>query len=277
MLGLGRFITKFLTILALVIVAACSSKSKIQTKQSEIYFAAGTQSLMEKQYTDALKNLVQANKLDPDNSEILNNLAMAYYFKGEKDLAIQHLNRSLEIDQKNSDAKTNLASIYFKEGKVKEAEELYLKVLKDLTYEKQARTLYNLGVIELQSKKNVTQAEDYFRRSIKEDQNYCPSLFQLGVIEYKQRKHNTALKTFKQASMGICYDSPAPHYYQALTLIQLSRFDEARIKLDEIDTRFKDSSFAKMARVKTIELNQLQKNKSQESHASRKVLESPDF
>ena len=278
MLGLGRLISKFIPILALVMITACSSKSKIQAKQSEIYFSAGTQSLMEKQYTDALKNLIQANKLDPDNSEILNNLGMAYYFKGEKNLAIQHLNRSLEIDSKNSDAKTNLASIYFKEGKINEAETLYLNVLKDLTYEKQARTLYNLGVIELQTKKNLARAEKYFKKSIKEDENYCPSHFQLGVIQFKQRKHNTALKTFKQAAMGTCYDSPAPHYYQALALIQLSRYEEARIKLDEIDTRFKNSSFAKMARVKTIELNQLEKNKTQESHASRKMLlESPDF
>jgi len=274
---LSRFIKKLLPIMALVMIAACSSKSKVQSKQSEIYFAAGTQSLMEKQYTDALKNLIQANKLDPDNSEILNNLAMAYYFKGEKNLAIKQLERSLELDPKNSDAKTNLASIYFKEGNIKEAEALYQKVLKDLTYEKQARTYYNLGVIELQAKNNLSKAESYFRRSIKEDENYCPSYYHLGIIQFKQRKHNTALKSFKEASMGTCYDSPAPHYYQALSLINLSRFDEARIKLDEIDTRFKNSTFAKMARMKTLELNQLQKNKTQESHASGKMLESPEF
>ncbi len=277
MLTLGRFTSKLLPVMALLIMTACASKNSVQSKQSEIYFSAGTQSLMEKQYTDALKNLIQANKLDPNNSEILNNLAMAFYFKGETGMAIKHLERALEVDDKNSDAKTNLASIYFKEGKISEAEALYQKVLKDLTYEKQARTYFNLGVIELQAKNNLSRAESYFKRSIKEDENYCPSYYHLGLIQFKQRQLNTALKTFKLASMGTCYESPAPHYYQALTLIQLSRYDEARIKLDEIDTRFKNSSFAKMARMKVIEINQLEKNKSQESHASRKVLESPDF
>lgn len=232
---------------------------------------------MEKQYTDALKNLIQANQLDPNNSEILNNLAMAYYFKGETEMATKHLERALEVDDKNSDAKTNLASIYFKEGRISEAEALYLKVTKDLTYEKQARTFYNLGVIELQAKKNLSRAENYFKRSIKEDENYCPSYFHLGMIQFKQKRHNTALKSFKEASMGTCYDSPAPHYYQAITLIQLSRLDEARLKLDEIDTRFKNSPFAKMARAKTVELIQIEKSKPQESHASRKMLESPEF
>ena len=77
--------------------------------------------------------------------------------------------------------------------------------------------------------------------------------------------------------MGTCYDSPAPHYYQALTMIGIRRYEDARIKLDEIDTRFKKSVYAVKARAKVIELNGLENRKPIESHASRNVLESPDF
>ncbi|MFE2008978.1 hypothetical protein ACFW6U_27325, partial [Pseudomonas guariconensis] len=65
--------------------------------------------------------------------------------------------------------------------------------------------------------------------------------------------------------------------YQAITLIELKRYDDARIKLEEIDTRFKKSTYAVRARSKAIELQGIEKTKSSESHASRKVLESPDF
>ena len=265
--------------LCLFMMASCASrKNQLEMKQAEIYFGAGTQSLMDRQYTEALKNLLKANELDPNNTEVLNNLGMAYFFKGERDMAIRHLKQALEVDENNSDAKLNLASIYFKDGNVNEAEKVYKQVLKDLTYDKQARTLYNLGIIELQNRRNMVSAENYFKKSIKEDDNYCPSYYQLGMIQYSRKQYNSALRSFKEAGMGTCYDTPAPHYYQALSLIELRRYDEARIKLDEIDTRFKKTVFAVKARTKAIELNDIEsRNKSTESHASRKVLESPDF
>lgn len=267
--------TIFLVILC--ILASCASrKDELTKKQAELYYGAGTQSLIDQQYTEALKNLVKADELEPNNSEILNNLGMAYYFKGESKLAVKTLTRALEINPKNSDVKTNLASIYYKQGNFQQSEKLYKEVLKDLTYDKQARTYFNLGILELSSKKNSLMAEKYFKKSIKEDESYCPANYQLGLLKFKGRQFNQALKSFKDASMGTCYDTPAPHYYQALTLIELRRFDDARIKLDEIDTRFKNTIFAVKSRTKLIELNELQ-NKNSDSHAFTDVSESPEF
>lgn len=278
MLLLNHFQTNRIYVLVLIFLMSCSSqKENIRSKQAGLYFGAGTQSLMDKQYTEALKNLLQANKLDPNNSEILNNLGMAYYFKGERDLALNTLNEALKLDENNSNAKVNLASIYFKEGRADEAEKIYKQVLRDLTYDKQARTLYNLGLIQLEIRKDVSTAEDYFKKSIKEDENYCPSLYHLGLIQFNRRQFNSSLKSFKEAAMGVCYESPAPHYYQALTLIELRKYDDARIKLNEIDTRFKGTTFAAKARSKAIELNDIENKRSSESHASQMVLDSPNF
>lgn len=278
MLGNSLLKTASLLVMSTLLLTACSSKQKaLQEKQAGLYFGAGTQNLMEKQYTDALRNLLEANRLDPENPEILNNLGMAYYFKGEKDLAVKHLNLALKYDDNNSDARVNLATIYYKDGRIDDAEKIYKRVLKDLTYDKQARTYFNLGIIELQNRQNMVAAENYFKKSIKEDDNYCPAYHHLGLIQYNRRQFNTALRNFKEATMGQCYEYAAPHYYQALTFIEMRKYDDARIKLDEIDTRFKKSPFAARARAKVVELNELSKNKSNESHASRKVLESPDF
>lgn len=278
MLSSNHFKAASLCLLAMLVLTSCASKKDdLNSRQANLYFGAGTQSLMDKQYTEALKNLLQANALDPENSEILNNLGMAYYFKGEQELAVRTLKNALEIDENNSDAKVNLASIYFKDGRIADAEKIYKQVLKDLTYDKQARTLFNLGLIELQGHKDNVAAENYFKKSIKEDDNYCPSYHHLALVQFNRRQFNSALKNFKEASMGTCNDSPAPHYYQALTLIELRRYDEARLKLDDIDARFKKSPFAQKARQKAHELTTIENRRSSESHASRKVLESPDF
>ena len=261
----------------LIALSACSSTSDKKKKQADLYFGAGTQSLITKDYTDALTNLTKANELDPENAGILTNLGMAYYFKGERDLAIKTLLRSIKVDENNSDAKVNLASIYFNDGDIPRAEKMYKLVLKDLTYDKQARTFYNLGLIEIR-KKNTSAAENYFNRSVQEDSSYCPSLFEIGIIQYDKRLYSKSYQSFKEATMGTCFESPAPHYHQALSLIGLRRYNEARVKLDEVDARFGKSDFASLARRKMMELNQIEQSQmTEDTHASRKMIESPDF
>lgn len=274
----GRIYKNIVLIAMVICLTACASKAqKTKQHQSELYFGAGTQSLMSKDYTDALTNLIKADELDPQNPSIMTNLAMAYYFKGERDLAVKTLKETIKIDDKNSDAKINLATIYFKDGDIDNAEKIYKTVLRDLTYDKQARTFYNLGTIELK-RQNISAAENYFKRSVKEESNYCPSYLQLGMIQYDRKQYTGAYKNFKEASMGTCYESPAAHFYQGLALTKLRRFNEARMKFDEIDAKFKTSEYAARARMKMNELTEIEKNiPAEEVQASRNVLESPEF
>jgi Flp pilus assembly protein TadD len=267
-------------LLSLALLAGCSSKERsTKSKQAALYYGAGTQALMAQDYTQALTSLLKANELDPGNTEILTNLGMAYYFKGDRDLAVQHLHQALKVSDKNSDARMNLASIKLGEGKVADAETLYKQVLKDLTYDKQARTYYNLALIEIDHRRNVAAGEKYLELSLKEDQNYCPASLKLGMLSYSRRQFNTALKNFRDATLGTCYESPAPHFQQALTLVELRRLDEARAKFDEITTRFPKTVFAVKARNKLIELRELESSPlaELEARAPRKVLQSPEF
>jgi type IV pilus assembly protein PilF len=269
---LARIMT---TLCILALLVSCSSRNKKKQERAELYFGAGTQSLMNQEYTDALTNLLKANELDPENPEIINNLAMAYYFKGEKDLAVKALKKSLALKD-NSDAKVNLASIHFEKGDLNTAEKLYRNVLKDLTYDKQARTLYNLGLIEMKRGKNVL-AENYFRKSAKEDSSYCPAFFQLGMLNYNRRQFEKALKNFREATIGTCYDQPASHFYQGLSLNGLKRYHEAMMKFDEIDARFKSSEYAGKARKQILMIQGIDTTTKEEVHASRKVHEAPEF
>jgi type IV pilus assembly protein PilF len=265
-------------IVTFVFFNSCSSnKDEIRIKRASLYYGEGTTNLINKKYTEALKNLLSANELEPNNSEIINNLGMAYYFKGQRDIAIQHLKKALKLNEKNSDAKSNLATIYYHEGNTKGAEKLYKEVTNDLTYEKLAITYYNLGVLELDKKNNKVQAEKYFKKSIEEDENYCASYFQIGLLKFDSKKFNSALKNFREASMGLCYETPAPIYHQALTLIELKKYEEARLKLDLIETKFKDSEFYTKAKNKILKLDEIQSRSFSENQASRNIIETPEF
>lgn len=250
---------KFLSIFLLVFTVSCASKKTKEesiNKKAKLYYNQGTQQLVAKNYTKALKYLIEANTLKPDDAKTLNNLGMTFYFKGKKERGVRYIKRSIEIDPKYTKARQNLATIYVNLGKLKEAKEQYDLVLDDLTFEAQYKTYYNLGILHLKLGNN-NQAINYFKQSLNENQNYCPSHFYLGEIYYQEGQYNKALSSYKSSGYGTCYNNPAPIYHQALSYIKLKKFDNAKLKLEEILDRFKTSDYQKKAKVQLQALNTL--------------------
>lgn len=165
------------------LVTSCSTTDKNKKspmeKKADLYYSHGTEKLVKREYTAALKFLLQAEKLKPRNAKVQNNLGMAYFFKGQENKAIEHLTKSIRFDPKNSDAKSNLASVLFKQGKMKQAKRLYLEVTKDLIYKHQYRVLYNLAMIHMKQNE-IQETIKYLNRSINEKSDYCIAHFQLG-------------------------------------------------------------------------------------------------
>ena len=129
---------------------SCASQQKANPKKlAKIYSKKGTSDLINKEYTEALGNLIKAYQYNPEDDEINTNLGMAYYFKRNTAKAVIHLKKALEINPKNIDAKMNIATIYMNMGQLAKAEEIYLNSIKtDLTYRGHFRTYYNLSIIE---------------------------------------------------------------------------------------------------------------------------------
>jgi Tfp pilus assembly protein PilF len=269
-------------ILSLLIFISCATKkpkmSKID-KRAEIYYNQGTQELVAKNYTLALKHLLEANILKPDDSRVLNNLGMAYYFKKKTSRATRYIKRSIKIDPKNTSARLNLATIYVSLKKYTEAKHQYDRVLDDLTYEGQYRTYYNIGVLYLKQGKEI-QAVNYFKQSISENKNFCASHFLLGDIYFKKGNYEKALASFKSSGYGTCYNNPKPIYHQALSYIQLKQYDTAKLKLEEIVERFSLSKYEELANKKIETINLLSKRKEEGSsspYSSKRNILTPDF
>lgn len=274
--------TFFMILTLTLVMTSCSSNNKkvsAKEKRAKIYYAQGTRNLVDKEYTKALKNLIESNTYVSDSTKTHTNLGMAYYFKKNKTLAINHLKHAIELDSKNTDARLNLATIYMEDNQLELAENHYQAILKDLVYEKQFRTYYNLGVLELRRGK-IVKAQSYFKSSIDINENYCPSFFQLGKISYKKANYKRALKMYREATMGTCYENPEPHYLQALSLIKLKRYSDAKIKLEEMTEKFALTKYEAMAQRAIIKVNALKKSsidqKMNAKNYKRNIL-TPDF
>ncbi len=272
---------KFLTFIVLTsIFVSCASKNEVSQKEknakkADIYYGQGSNELLRGEYTQALKHLIQANTLKQDDANILNNLGMAYYFKGKTGRAIRYIKRSLELDKKNTKARLNLATIYTGLKKYEDARQQYEVVLEDLTYEAQYKTYYNLGLL-YYNLNQKSKALSYFKQSLNEKKDFCGSHFYIGQINYEQGHFKKALKSYLSSGYGMCYNNPKPIYHQALSYIKLKQYDNARLKLEEILDRFKNTDFQQKAEKQIQTLNSLQQQEIYPEIDTRNIL-SPSF
>ncbi len=249
------------TLILVTLLSCATNKDKDQesatVKKAKLYYNKGTADLLNKDYTIALKHLLDSHALNPNDSKTLNNLGMAYYFKKRPQTAIRFIKKSIEIDPKNTDARMNLATIYTNSNELNEAEKQYMTVLDDLTYQGQYKTYYNLALLHLK-KNQRAKALTYFKQSLNENSQYCPAHYKLGEMFFNKGQYNLALDKFKSASAGVCYDNPMPVYHQAVTYMKLKEFGTAKLKLEEILERFSLTKYETMARKKLKVLSNIQ-------------------
>lgn len=279
-------ISVIIPLLTFFLLSSCATHDSVDKtndeKKAEIYYGQGTNELVKKNYTQALINLLHAKELDPNDSQIRNNLGMAYYFREQLELAENELLKALDLDKNNSDARVNLGNIYLEKKKIKDARIQFELVLKDLTFQNQFRNYYNLAVLELEVGDRA-KAFEYLFKSVKEKDEYCQAHFKLGELYTEENKFKQALASFQESGKGTCTSEPAPYYQQALSFINLGRFEEARIKLNDLISKFPNNQFSNLA---TLQLKKISSELKEQSTAKSyrtevinelKTIESPNF
>lgn len=256
-----------LTVTVLLISSCSSSKLKEPTteeKKADAYYGQGTTELINKNYAQALTYLVQARELNPKDTRIRNNLGMAYYFRNQPELAEKELKSSISLDAKNTDARLNLGALYMEKNRIQEAREQFEAVQADLTFKSHYRNYYNLAILSLKEG-DRHGAFDYLAKSIKEKYDYCPSYFKQGELYAEEFRYKEALEAFKEATKGTCVSDPAPHYQQALALLNLNRPLEAKRKFQEIYEKFPTTRFGAMASAQIKKIS----NNNEEQQSTR--------
>jgi hypothetical protein len=103
-------------------LAACSGNRR-QPDTATAQLAFGTNMAQRGLWQEALFRFNEAERLDPQNFHVQNNLGVAYEAAGNFDLALKHYKRALEIAPTNKEAKANYARFveFYQSFKPKEA------------------------------------------------------------------------------------------------------------------------------------------------------------
>lgn len=128
----------------LLLFAGCATdyenkqKAKRHTDMATAQFHSGN-------YTAALKELLEAEKLTPDDPQVHYYLALAYVGKGMNDQAVREAQRAVELKPDYSEAHNYLGTLYLNMGRYDSAIESFNRALANPLYESPSFPLHNMG------------------------------------------------------------------------------------------------------------------------------------
>lgn len=212
-----------------------------------LYLQIGDDLMTQENYPEALTNLLEANKLAPNNPRIMNSLGMLYFHREKYDLAAEYLQKTISIEPKYTDARTNLGRVYIAQGKYNKAIIETKKALQDLTYNHPEKAQTNLGLAYLRKNK-FAAAKNELHTAIKLNKEYCPAYSYYGQSLMKLKQYEDASGVFDRA-IKVCQTKPEEvHYLSGLSYYQNGKKEMALVRLKEVSKLYPASEFAEKSR-----------------------------
>jgi type IV pilus biogenesis/stability protein PilW len=155
-------------ILFVSVFAACTSKENLeqQKEQAVAHRNLGEAYLRQANYTAALRELIKAEAMNPEDYFVQDDLGLAYFYKGDPDKAIYHFKKALAIKDDYGPARNNLGNAYAEKKEWDQAIEQYKIVTSDLLYATPQFPYSNLGLA-YYHKKEYRLSEKYFKEALK--------------------------------------------------------------------------------------------------------------
>ncbi len=161
-------------------------------------------------FDEALKELNEALRLNPEYIEVHNNLAVTHYKMGNYEESLGELRVAVRLNPDYTEAHSNLGSLYGRLERYDEAvEELKLAIKLNPDY---AAAHNNLGHIYALQNKNKEAIEE-FKKAIKLNPSYAPAYCNLGCIYSEMGMFKEGVEEFQEA---IGLERELPEAYRGL-------------------------------------------------------------
>lgn len=185
--------------------AACAVNQEMKKRMAEDKRNIAAAYIGQKNYTDALRELLEAEKIYSDNSSLQNDLGFVYMEKEKPEVAIQHFKKALKLNSAYSDAKNNLGVAYIKNKQWDEAIACFKELSENLLYAAPQNPLVNLGLA-YYHKKDFGQSETYYKKALglyddglSKDAAYVKALHGLSLNYMATERNREAIVILEKA------------------------------------------------------------------------------
>jgi type IV pilus assembly protein PilF len=231
-----------------MVLAGCVSDTELKNKAMG-HIRIGAAHIQAGQYTPALKELLEAEKLTPNDPTVHYYMGIAYERKGFIDEAGKEFQKAIALKPDYSEAHNFLGTIYLDRGNYDEAIASFNRALGNPLYETPSLPLYNMGRA-YKAKGDLKGAYASFSEAIRKEPNtyLLPILeLNLGVIDYQQGSYPEAEKHLAR-SVQLASNLAEGHYWLGMTQMQLRKRKEAAESFKKVIQLVPESDWAVKSR-----------------------------
>lgn len=234
--------------LIIFILTSCKSLGDRSEERADLHMHLGVSYMQQGNYPIALKELLAAEELNPNNPLIQNNLGLLYFIRDKLELAAKHFSRAYELDKKFTDAKNNLARVYVELKQFAIAQRLLDEVLADLTYPYAIKAHMNYGLLEF-NRNRFKDAKKHFKTVLEQEREDCFAHVFLGRSFLELKETQQASNQLEKATV-FCkmINVDDAHYFSAIALYRLGAKDESLIRFKELLSTFPQAKYREQSR-----------------------------
>ena len=174
-----------------------AQKRMESSAQVQALFDEGGKLAEAEKHAEAIEKFQQALALDPQQANILGNMAESYRKLGKLQESLDAYKKAIAINPNDGIFYTNMGVVLDKMGKSEESLEAYKKAA-SLSTGGSAQSHFNLGATLANSGK-TDEAIEAFRKAIAADANFADAYYQLGMsLSGKPDTMEEAVKILKK-------------------------------------------------------------------------------
>jgi type IV pilus assembly protein PilF len=175
-----------------------STSNATNNDKARAFEDMGTSFIRQGNLRAALENLLEAEKLDPENADIKQELALVYRGLGEYQKAVEYFNQALKLEPRFPEAQNNLCGLYLLLKEWDSAIEYCQKAADDLLFKNPEFAYTQLGTAYF-GRGNYDMAIVSFQQALKLAPEYSPAYLGLGYVYETINKWDWAIEAYKKS------------------------------------------------------------------------------
>lgn len=238
----------FITAICLVSLTGCvTGRNQNTPKQNpaSYHYQMGLSYLGERNYSSALFDLTEAEKLDPENPDVLYHLGLAFVGKRRPDLAEAKFLKALQLKPNFSVARNDLGVAYLDLKRWDSAIQQFKVVKDDLFYENNENAAINLGLAYLGKGDYTKSLEELQAVGAMNPRNPVIHL-SLGRVWFAMDKNDQAIAAYTKA-LDIYREYGAAYYFLGQAQLKQNNVDAARSAFKEAVRLIPESELGRAA------------------------------
>ncbi len=214
----GRWFVLFVVVFFVMACASGPSQKEAEQEVREssfrLKYKLGISYVESGRFKDALLELLEAKRLNPNSKEVYNALGISYLGLGELDKAEAAFKRAVSLDPHYSEAHSNLANVYISRGEWKKAVEECTKALENPMYLAPEVAYNNRGYAYLMMGNEKEALLDYYK-ALRYNPKF-PKAYENLISYYLSKDDTVRARGILEDAMALELESPGLLYFRAL-------------------------------------------------------------